>query len=420
MESNHNLTKSRLVLLCVCVSVAFIVWGICDSLLPPFYPNEAKLKGASISQSGFVFGIYSLAGMVSSPIFGKYGSKISPRYIYIPGALVLALCTLVFGTLQLVESLSLFLCFSYTLRILSGSVNAATWGALMAALMTIFPDKVSKVVAASEFFSCGGFVLGPAIGAYFYNLGGFILPFEICGSISIVISIILLLVIPPISASSANNGRESQFGTMKLLKLPGVLLPLLDTFLTSFGLCLIDATIGIYLQSMGASLNVVSIAFSISSATYMISTVVVGCIGDKISNPTLLSLTGYIGLIITLLIIGPLPFIPVEPSTTMTLIALGLYGFFDCFVFVSSFTRAELSATQNGFEENTRTYQLISGLWMTFNSMGNFLGPSVGGIVVDVLGFRNAIMILWFPFILMLIFNIIELRNLNREYQSIG
>jgi len=206
---------------------------------------------------------------------------------------------------------------------------------------------------------------------------------------------------------------------MKLLKLPGVLLPLLDTFLTSFGLCLIDATIGIYLQSMGASLNVVSIAFSISSATYMISTVLVGYMGDKISNPTLLSLTGYIGLIFTLLIIGPLPFIPVEPSTTMTLIALGLYGFFDCFIFVSSFTRAKMSATQNGLEENTRTYQLISGLWMTFNSMGNFLGPSVGGIVVELLGFRNAIMILWFPFILMLIFNIIELRNLNREYQSI-
>ena len=419
MESNHNLTKSRLVLLYICVSVAFIVWGICDSLIPPFYPNEAKTKGASISQSGFVFGIYSLAGMISSPIFGKYGSKISPRYLYIPGALVLALCTLVFGTLQLVESLSLFLCISYILRILSGSVNAATWGALMAALMTIFPDKVSKVVAASEFFSCGGFVLGPAIGAYFYNLGGFILPFEICGSISILIPIILLLVIPPISASPTNNNRESQFGTMKLLKLPGVLLPLLDTFLTSFGLCLIDATIGIYLQSMGASLNVVSIAFSISSASYMISTILVGYIGDKISNPTILSLTGYIGLIVTLLIIGPLPFIPVEPSTTMTLIALGLYGFFDCFIFVSSFTRAEMSATQNGFEENTRTYQLISGLWMTFNSMGNFLGPSIGGIVVEVLGFRNAIMILWFPFILMLIFNIIELRHLNREYQSI-
>ena len=177
MESNHQLTKLRLILLYTFVSSAFIVWGVCSSLLPPFYPNEAKSKGASISQFGFVFGAYSLAGMVSSPFFGKYGSRISPRYLYIPGALVGALCTLVFGALQLVESLSLFLCLSYILRLLAGMANTAAWGALMAALMTIFPDKVSKVVAASEFFSCGGFVLGPAIGAYFYNLGGFILPF---------------------------------------------------------------------------------------------------------------------------------------------------------------------------------------------------------------------------------------------------
>ena len=224
MESNHQLTKLRLILLYIFVSGAFIVWGVCSSLLPPFYPNEAKSKGASISQSGFVFGAYSFAGMVSSPFFGKYGSKISPRYLYIPGALIGALCTLVFGVLQLVESLSLFLCLSYILRLLAGMANTAAWGALMAALMTIFPDKVSKVVATSEFFSCGGFVLGPAVGAFFYNLGGFILPFEICGAIAVIMPIILLFVIPPVDASPTDSNRDSQFGTMKLLKLPGVLL----------------------------------------------------------------------------------------------------------------------------------------------------------------------------------------------------
>ena len=102
------------------VSLAYIIWGICGSLLPPFFPNEAMSKGASISQSGFVFGVFSLAGFISSPLFGKYGGMVSPRFVYIPGAFVIAVCTLVFGALHLIDNLTVFLCLSYFLRILLG------------------------------------------------------------------------------------------------------------------------------------------------------------------------------------------------------------------------------------------------------------------------------------------------------------
>ena len=419
MDTASQLSTVRRVVLLSVASAACTIWGVCTSLLPPFYPNEAESKGATLSQSGFVFGVYSLAGLISSPFFSKYGSNISPRYLYIPGALVIALCTLVFGALHFIENLNAFLCLSYILRILSGMANATAWGALMAALLTIFPDNVSKVVAASEFFFGTGFMLGPAVGALFYNFGGFVLPFVICGSIAFALAILMVFVIPPVNATPTDNNSDSHFGTRKLLRIPGVILPLVDTFFASFGVGLLDGTLGIFFQSMGANLNIVSIGFSIGAASYLTSTVIVGYIGDKISNPILLSITGNVGMIVALLIIGPLPFVYMKSSITFTYIGIGLYGFFDSFVFVTSFTRAENSATQNGFVESTRTYQLISGLWIAFDSFGNFLGPSLGGIVVEQLGFRNAIMVFWFPYICMLLFNIIEVRNLNREYQSI-
>ena len=63
MDANLNLFGLRLMAMYSVVSLAYIIWGICGSLLPPFFPNEAMSKGASISQSGFVFGVFSLLGL---------------------------------------------------------------------------------------------------------------------------------------------------------------------------------------------------------------------------------------------------------------------------------------------------------------------------------------------------------------------
>ena len=210
MELKHNLTGTRLICLCIVVSLSYIIWGICGSLLPPFFPDEAKSKGASLSQSGFVFGVFSLAGFISSPFFGKYGGNVSPRFLYIPGSFAIAACTLVFGTLHFIDNLSLFLCLSYFLRTILGMANAAGWSSLLAALITIFPDKVAKIVASSEFFYGIGYMLGPAVGALLYNLGGFVLPFEMIGLFAFVTTIMMILIIPTVNASTPEtNGNSS-------------------------------------------------------------------------------------------------------------------------------------------------------------------------------------------------------------------
>ena len=412
------MTGIRFLLLITVVCLAYIIWGICGSLLPPFFPDEAKSKGATLSQSGLVFGIFSLAGFISSPLFGKYGSTMSPRYLYIPSAFIIAGCTLAFGALHFVKTLNLFLSLSYILRILSGMANAAAWGSLLAALITIFPDKVAKIVAASEFCYGIGYMLGPAVGGFFYKLGGFVLPFEIIGSIALIVSISMVIVIPKVNASPSEDSNESEFGSMKLMKLPGVLLSLLDTFFTSFGLGMIEGMMGLHLQSMGATINIVSIGFFVLGGCYMISTVVSGLIADKVSTPTLFSIAGNVGQVLAFLLIGPLPFFPIEPNVPLSFIGLALFGFSMGLMYVSSFTRAEKSATDNGFPDNTKTYQLISGLWVASDLSGNFLGPSIGGIVVETLGFRMTTLLFWIPYLFMLSADIIELCNFKKRHRS--
>lgn len=45
---------------------------------------------------------------------------------------------------------------------------------------------------------------------------------------------------------------------------------------------------------------------------------------------------------------------------------------------------------QYGFPNNLETYGLISGLWTSTFALGAFIGPSVAGILMDNIGFRNS------------------------------
>ena len=77
---------------------------------------EPKPPGATSSQYGFVFGIANLAAFLSAPIFGRYGAKIGPKFLYNFGAFVQAFCGLAFGFLDLIPQVGAFLGLSYFLR----------------------------------------------------------------------------------------------------------------------------------------------------------------------------------------------------------------------------------------------------------------------------------------------------------------
>jgi MFS family permease len=72
--------------------------------------------GATPSQYGLVFGIANLAAFLSAPIFGRYGAKIGPKFLYNFGAFMQALCCLAFGFLDFIPNVGVFLGLSYCLR----------------------------------------------------------------------------------------------------------------------------------------------------------------------------------------------------------------------------------------------------------------------------------------------------------------
>ena len=54
------------------------------------------------------------------------------------------------------------------------------------------------------------------------------------------------------------------------------------------------------------------------------------------------------------------------------------------------FVYAHKQSIENGLPDTVPTYGLISGLWVAGYAMGNFLGPTLGGIFYDQVGFVKA------------------------------
>ena len=98
---------------------------------------------------------------------------------------------ILFGVLQWVDDTNTFLFFSYLIRFIEGIGAAATWTSILAIVMAKFPDKKATAKAwCDASFNCG-LTIGPVIGAFMYDYGGFFLPFAITGS-SIIVSGVFL------------------------------------------------------------------------------------------------------------------------------------------------------------------------------------------------------------------------------------
>ena len=154
----------------------------------------------------------------------------------------------------------------------------------------------------------------------------------------------------------------------------------------------------------------------------MLSTVVSGYITDKITYPTVIAIIGNIGFVISLTFIGPLPFVPIDVSVPLIWMSMVIEGFSAGFVYVASFTRSHSAAIRNGFKEDTKTYHLISGMWVSFGFMGYFFGPSIGGIAVQLWGFRMTTVIYWIGYLIILAVDVIEfyfLKTNNIEYTEL-
>ncbi|XP_015916843.1 MFS-type transporter SLC18B1 [Parasteatoda tepidariorum] len=389
------------------------------SLQAPFFPKEAESKGATPTQYGLVFGVFELVVIIMSPIYGKLIPRVSPKFLITCGVFVGGVACCVFGVLDYVPAGKQYIALAFVVRIVEGFGAAALMTASFTIVAAAFPESVATSFSLMETAFGIGLIVGPTIGGALYQAGGFLLPFVVNGGFLVCGSFVLAFLLPKIEDTERHEGSRNLWAF------------LFDGGIISFTLSIISsllfigfnaATLEPHLRQFNLAPVILGVIFVITGGIYAITTPIWGKICDIGVNPLVIGIGGYCMSVVGILFIGPVPFIPFKPTLWTVIGSLVVVGLGLSAKLVSSFIGALKNVIHRGFPDNLATYGMVSALFSTACSTGAFIGPSLGGFLLDTTGYRMGTVVIlsleiFFMVILVtyVVYSNIKKRNAERD-----
>lgn len=382
--AKFRLSKSqKLILFSLCL-VNFTSY-ISYSVIAPFYPQEASLKGMREAVSGFVFSVYALTMMIFAPIFGKLVPILGARFIFFSGILFAGGANILFGLLDMVDDTTLFTSLSFVVRILEAIGAAGFSTASYSIVLHIYPDQISTVFGIIETCVGVGMSIGPAIGGALYSVGGFGLPFYILGSCVLLTFPVCWYVMRGIQVQALVTRKESYF---TLLKVPQVIVVSVILVIGSQSQGFVEPTLEPHMRKeFGVNTSIVGSFFLVMSAIFSICSPLVGFLCMKTEQRIPIMIVGLIIMSAAQLFMGPAPFLGLPSNLWATLATVCVLGASFAFAYVPTMESMIRAAVTGGMTEDIGTYALVSGWWNSMYSLGEVIGPSAGGVLLDLIGF---------------------------------
>ncbi|XP_072106018.1 MFS-type transporter SLC18B1-like isoform X3 [Mobula birostris] len=384
-EESTKWTKSQIFTLVSTASINFSSM-VCYSILGPFFPKEAEIKGVSASIVGMIFGCFSLFNLIFSLIMGKYIVQIGAKFMFVTGMFISGCCTILFGLLNLAPDGPIFISLCFIVRSVDAIGFAASSTASFSILAATFPNNVATVLGSLEVFTGLGLSLGPPIGGYLYQLFGYQIPFVMLGCVVLLMLPLNMCILPRCDGVASNSS------LWKLILIPKVTLMSMIIFSISSCIGFLDPTISLFvIDKFKLSTGFVGLVFLGHSVTYAVSAPFLGYLSDKVPRiRTGLVFVGNWMIALSFLLLGPAPIFHIKSQLWLFILMLVVTGFSLSLCGIPLFPEVITCAYENGFEEGLGTLGLVSGLFGAFWCLGSFVGPTLGGYLYDRLDFEWA------------------------------
>ncbi|XP_049822563.1 MFS-type transporter SLC18B1-like isoform X2 [Aethina tumida] len=383
-DAIRNFSGSQKMTLILLAGVDFM--SFCSmSIMAPFFPREAAEKGLSDTLSGFVFSFFALVMFITSPIFGKVLPKIGAKFLFLAGMFTAGGCNILFGMLEYVHDFTLFTTLCIVIRGLEALGASAFSTASYVFVVNTFPNNIGSVIGILETFVGLGMSTGPALGGLLYSLGGFSLPFFVLGVAMILIVPINICLLPRVEDFNVENKSTSIF---KLIKVPAIVVTGLVVVVVSSTWAFLDPTLEPHLRQFNLSAEKIGLIFLLFSGLYGLSSPAWGWLADKVNNHWSMMVVGLFMCTIGLLLLGPCPLVPfLESSLWLNLVALSILGISVALALLPTFQGVLSSAIKGGCGDSLATCSVVAGVWSCMYSLGEVIGPSLGGFLLQYYGF---------------------------------
>ncbi|KAH9508357.1 hypothetical protein Btru_050908 [Bulinus truncatus] len=380
------------------------------SLLAPFFPQEARIKGLSSTVTGLIFSTFMFVSFAISPVYGSYMSSIGVNFMVSVGLSVGGICAILFGTLQYCPKGSAFTALCFLTRMTEALGLAAF-------------STASFAVGSLEAAKGAGFMIGPALGGVLYHFGGFGLPFYVIGSCIVLIGLILLAFLPKTEYSdvgSKNEGKAKLF----MLKSSQICLVLFCVFLSFLGVGFLDSNLSLHMEQLGIPAHWIGLVFSLWAVIYCCLTPLIGWLSDKKNLAVPELIVGHLISSMGYFFIGSSSVLHILPSTLWpSLVGVGLMGVGEACILIPSMKCMVEGARSLGYAENLETFGILSGLYQSAYSLGAFMGPFLGGLLTEKTSFIHtagvySVLFLLNAFILMFYFGIKSRRHKKTDVKN--
>ncbi|MGK7376849.1 MFS transporter [Planococcus sp. 1R117A] len=359
--------RKKITILMVNMFIAIASFGIIVPILPAYL--------VSINQGGTAAGlmiaIFAGAQLLFSPLGGKWADVYGPRKVIILGLSLLTISMLMFYATDSIWIL-------YASRIVGGIGDAFLVPGIFTYVAGITTAaqraKGTGLVTASMSL---GLVIGPGIGGFLAEVD-LKLPFLVSAIVTftaVLFSLVLLKEIKP-TADSTKQAEEfakdesmlQQIG--RSVKMP-YFIPLIITFVMSFGLVAYESVIGMYLTNEYGSTSK-DIAMMIT-ATGLVSVIVQVFVVDR-----LIRRFGEVPVLISFLGLATVGFL-------LSLVAGSYAAFFgvSLVIFLAmAILRPVLNILISKMAQGEVGFAM--GMNTSYMSLGNVLGPLSAGLLFDV------------------------------------
>ena len=377
----------------VALSLSMAVTDMCGSLFAPFFPGLALDSfNATNSQVGFVFAANCAAGIIVTPLVPCVIAMTGTRLAIGSGLFIEAFMIGSFSFMNRLPSTSSFLTGCIAIRALLGAASSVFETAATAAVMRIAPEHLAATaVGWAEAIRGVGALAGPVVGGLLYHIGGFELPFIVAGGSMLVLLPPLLLLLPP--HDRAAQALAPPAPVSRLLRLPAVWAGTITIAVVLVAVSFLDPTLQPFLAAAPLRLSPphVGLIFSASILSYVFASVISGGLAARIGSIKQLVL-GVLLVSIGYILIGPAPFLSfLPPETTLALVLGGMLtiGLGGGLAYTPTNTLSLRSARAHGLSIEQASDGLAALVNLAF-LVGSVIGPVLGGVLVELVGFRWA------------------------------
>jgi MFS family permease len=355
------------------------------SIMAPFFSRQASQKGMSVTLSSLVFSVYALVVCVSSPAFGKILPRVGAKFLFISGIFVAGSCNILFGLLAYIENFPTFAAYCFMVRGMEALGASAFTTASYVFVLHIFPEEIGSVLGILEIFVGLGMGIGPALGGILFSVGGYGLPFYTLGILMVTFVPVNLRLLP---SGNACNMEKKTGPLNKLMKMPSVIMISLVVVVVSNIWSFLDPTLEPHLREFQLSPERIGLIFLLFSALYGIFSAIWGYLADRCNNHWSMMVWGLLISTVGLLLLGPSPALPFVTNTIwLNLASLSILGISVALTLLPTFQAMLNSAIEGGCDDDLSTYSLVAGVWSCMYALGEVIGSSVGGVLLEYYGF---------------------------------